>query len=283
MEKAVVNSLPSPTWNWLKMNKANVDGIDLPEVDNVSKSLKTGESDVVVMDIKSKKDTKVSGVHFQYALEPDADLTLIQVQRLDDEDVFFNEVEGTLAENAHFHLIQVFLGGGKVFVGALNTLQGKEAFLEIDSAYLLEGRQELDMNYVADHIGKRTQCRMKTDGVLRDEAKKLYRGTIDFKKGCAGAVGNETEDVLLMDEKVVNKTIPVILCAEEDVEGNHGATIGNLDENILFYMQSRGIEKQEAYEMMARARVEAVVHQIPDETLKNDVLDWLEKRVALEG
>ena len=70
---------------------------------------------------------------------------------------------------------------------------------------------------------------------------KLFRGSIDFVKGCAGSVGNEKEDVLLLGDDVVNQTIPLILCAEEDVEGNHGASIGELDEKTLFYLMSRGI------------------------------------------
>ena len=69
---------------------------------------------------------------------------------------------------------------------------------------------------------------------MRDTAFKLFRGTIDFVKGSAGSVGNEKEEVLLIDEKCVNQTIPIILCAEEDVVGNHGATIGKPDEELLF-------------------------------------------------
>lgn len=61
------------------------------------------------------------------------------------------------------------------------------------------------------------------------------RGTIDFVHGCVGAKGDEKEDVLLVGDNMVNQTIPLILCAEEDVEGNHGASIGKLDENMLFY------------------------------------------------
>ena len=55
---------------------------------------------------------------------------------------------------------------------------------------------------------------MQAGGVLRDHAFKLYRGTIDFKWGAKGAVGNEKEDVLLLSNDVVNQTIPLILCAE---------------------------------------------------------------------
>lgn len=71
------------------------------------------------------------------------------------------------------------------------------------------------MNYVALHEGKKSVSEIKTDGVLHENSKKLFRGTIDFKKGAAGAVGNEKEDVLLLDDDIVNQTIPLILCAEE--------------------------------------------------------------------
>ena len=94
------------------------------------------------------------------------------------------------------------------------------------------------MNYVALHEGKKSVSEIRTNGVLHENARKLFRGTIDFKKGAAGAVGNEKEDVLLLDDDVVNQTIPLILCAEEDVEGNHGATIGKLDEDLVFYLEA---------------------------------------------
>lgn len=132
------------------------------------------------------------------------------------------------------------------------------------------------MNYVALHEGKKSVSEIRTDGVLHENARKLFRGTIDFKKGAAGAVGNEKEDVLLLDDDVVNQTIPLILCAEEDVEGNHGATIGKLDEDLVFYLESRGMALAEIYKMMAKARIDAVLRFVPDEKTKADVASYLE-------
>ena len=69
---------------------------------------------------------------------------------------------------------------------------------------------------------------------------------------------------LLLGDGVVNQTIPLILCGEEDVEGNHGATIGRLDEKMLFYLASRGIPEEAARSLLARARIEAVVDLLPE-------------------
>ena len=154
-----------------------------------------------------------------------------------------------------------------------------EAFTA-DIAYTVGNDAVLDMNYVALHEGKKSVSEIKTDGVLHENSKKLFRGTIDFKKGAAGAVGNEKEDVLLLDDDVVNQTIPLILCAEEDVEGNHGATIGKLDDDMVFYLESRGMELPKIYKMMAKARIDAVLRLVPDEKTKADVASYLESEAT---
>ena len=83
-------------------------------------------------------------------------------------------------------------------------------------------------------------------------------------------------DVLLLDDGVQNQTIPLILCAEEDVEGNHGASIGSLDDELIFYLESRGISEEAAYELMAKARLKAVCKKIPVEGLRAELNEMLD-------
>ena len=78
-----------------------------------------------------------------------------------------------------------------------------------------------------------------------------------------------------MDDDVINQTIPVILCDEEDVEGNHGASIGKLDESLMFYLSSRGMDESEIYEMMARARIDAVTAKIADAQTREEIAQYL--------
>ena len=118
---------------------------------------------------------------------------------------------------------------------------------------------------------------MFVNGTLRGNGRKTYRGTIDFKNGCCGSKGNEMEETLLLSPTAINKSLPVILCDEEDVEGEHGATIGRLSSDILFYMQSRGISEKEAEIIMSRAKIQAAADLIPDEEIKNQISDFLDK------
>ncbi len=239
-------------------------------------SVGAGGSLVAVCDFTSEEGAAGSAAALtRYRVEAGGSLTLVQICRLSQGMTLLSDVGGVCAEDGTFRLIQLVFGDGEVFLGAALRLLGKRAHLHTDLGYLLSGKGRLDINYVAEHLGKKTSCEINASGVLRDTASKLFRGTIDFRKGCAGAVGKENEEVLLLDEGVRNQTIPVILCAEEDVDGSHGASIGKLPEDLLFYLSSRGIDPAAIYEMMAKARIRAITNRIPDQKARQDLESWL--------
>ena len=149
------------------------------------------------------------------------------------------------------------------------TLEGRESSFEANVCYRLKDTEKYDLNCEAVHEGKRTQSAIAASGVLADKASKLMRGTIDFRTGCSGSVGNESEDVLLLSEEVRNQSVPVILCSEEDVVGNHGASIGRPDEDMLFYMETRGVDEETACEMLAQAKIDSVIRKIPDASIRD--------------
>ena len=143
--------------------------------------------------------------------------------------------------------------------------------------YMAVGSQKVDINYNVIQRGKRTRSNFDFDGVLADRGWKSFRGTIDFRNGACAACGNEQESVLLLSPDVVNKTLPIILCEEEDVEGAHGATIGRLSDEMLFYMTSRGIDEKTAERIIVRARLDAVAARVPDEALRKKLTAYIEE------
>ena len=251
----IVNKPLANTFGWLRVNGTKV---SVPEtVETADYSLGEGEVRTVVTDSAAPAMCATATVG------KNATLRLVQIRRGGDGAVV-NDVRVRCAENARFEYYRVILGGKETYDNVSVALEGDGSSYVCEVGYRLSGEEKLDANYEAIHTGKKTNCEMNVAGVLSDRAFKLLRGTIDLRRGCKGAVGNEAEDVLLMDKTVRNQTIPVILCAEEDVVGNHGATIGRLDENLIYYLESRGMEREAIYEMMARARVDAVIRKIPD-------------------
>lgn len=243
--------------------------------------LREGSELTLLMDFSAAKETGgEAAVQLKIWAERDARLHLVQVQHMGERYTFYNDIGADCQDASQIEVLQLVLGGGKTYLGSRAALSGTAAVWNSDVGYLVGENERLDMNFVAHHTGRKTVSRMDAAGVLRGNARKLFRGTIDFHRGAAGAVGNEKEDVLLLDETVVNQTIPLILCEEEDVEGNHGATIGKLDEKLLFYLESRGIPTAAVYEMMARARIEALSRRIPDERMRGLVEAQLDIPVA---
>lgn len=236
-----------------------------------------GSELTVIMNFTSEDASEgTAAVQTKIYAEEHAMLHLVQVQHLGKNFRLLDDFGAKCGKQAEIKTIQLVLGGKDTYLGNYTALEGDQSSLESDIGYLAGGDGRVDMNLVALHTGKKTNSRMDADGVLSEKATKIFRGTIDFRKGCAGSVGNEKEDVLLLDDTVVNQTIPLILCNEEDVEGNHGASIGKIDEELLFYLESRGISEEDVYTMMAKARINAVCNKIPDETTKNQVQEYLE-------
>lgn len=207
--------------------------------------------------------------------EAGAKVRLYLVQMLDEGAVCLGDVGGICEDDASIELVRMEIGAGKLYAGAEIDLAGKRSAFESHVGYRVKDSQRFDMNYTARHRGKKTQSLMTASGVLEDGAFKLFRGTIDLQNGCAGAKGTESEDALLLGDKVVNQTIPLILCGEEDVEGNHGASIGRLDEQVLFYLSSRGLSREAAEQLIARAKLDEVCGHIPLQPVREEVQKYL--------
>lgn len=177
-----------------------------------------------------------------------------------------------LDEGARVNVRHVVLGGELTVTGLAADVRGDTARLDIDTRYLASGSEQRDFNYVVRQRGRKTVSNMNANGVLTGTSKKVLRGTIDLVHGCKGSEGSEQETVLLASGGVDNKTVPTILCDEDDVAGNHGATIGHVRPEQLFYLESRGVSAEAAEALFIRAKLEDAALTAPDERIRASVL-----------
>lgn len=209
-----------------------------------------------------------------------ARVRLVQIQLLGTGCRFLNDLKVEEEEGAEVELLQLFLGGAKSWAGFLGTLDGAESRIAVQLGYWCRNTQRLDMNYVVLHKAENTGSRILTKGVLADKAFKLFRGTIDFKQGASGSEGEETEEVLMLGDEAVGQTIPLILCGEENVQGNHGATIGEPEEEVLFYLAARGIGREDAVTLLAKAKIDGLRVRIGNGELEEKVGNYLEEVIG---
>ena len=201
-------------------------------------------------------------------LGKNAKLRLVELLEPAQNAAMLHDLGGELGDGAEVEVLHLYLGSGDLYSGCRMDLIGEEAKFTYQAGYLGRNQQFLDVNLISNHIGKNTTCNLRADGTLKDQAQKTFRGTIDFKKGCKGSVGAEQENVLLLGEDIVNKTIPLILCAEEDVQGDHGATIGELDEDNLFFFAARGIDPVTAENILTREKLNRLAESVGREDMK---------------
>ncbi len=264
MAETKLNILPVPTFGSLGVNYVTRDISGYETKDIV---ISSGSSESVVQYIDSDTETNVD-------IKSNAKLKLIQL--FDSKKKCVSKLGISLEDNADIELIQLYLGGDTVSEIAAR-LDGAKSVFNAKIGYQLNGEDKLDINLIAEHTGRKSSSEIMVNGVLNDNAAKTFKGTIDFKNGAVGAQGSEKEDVIMMSEKVRNKTVPVILCAEEDVVGNHGATIGRIDDKHVFYMKSRGIPEEKIYELMARSKLAQIIAPIDDGSAKKRIytaLGW---------
>ena len=136
-----------------------------------------------------------------------------------------------------------------------------------------------DINYIVDINGQESSVDIDVQGALKDESKKHFKGTIDFKKGCKKAKGNENEFCILLSDKAKSLALPMLLCTEDDVEGNHSTASGKVDNKDLFYIMSRGISYKDAIKLLVKAKFNQIIQTIKDEKLKQEILEQIDRRL----
>ncbi|MCR5356785.1 MAG: SufD family Fe-S cluster assembly protein [Lachnospiraceae bacterium] len=276
-----MNRMPVRTFNRLKMNESRLEYAqgDVREL-NIEESLRLdyNRDEDIRINVKVRDGEELSlivnftfkgsaGLEINGKVGRGSALTVIEADNAARTGKLISRVHVSVSDEGDFKHIQLYPARGDVYTDCIVDLEGKGSSFDAGMAYLGRGGQILDINHVATHYGKKSRSHIHADGVLMDRASKLFKGTIDFKTGCAGSKGQEQEKVLLLGDEIINRSIPVILCTEEDVEGSHGAAIGSMDEEMLLYLQSRGLSEDDARRMVIKGMFGRLLDEINDEEI----------------
>ncbi|MBF0911898.1 MAG: SufD family Fe-S cluster assembly protein [Atopobiaceae bacterium] len=197
-------------------------------------------------------------------IEAGARLHLIEMLGVNEGQQHLESVGLEIHENASVDVKQYALGGSTVGLGLTANLVGAHARLDLNNRYHATHEETLDINHLVRMRGTSTRAQVTESGVLNEAAKKTLRATIDLIRGAKDAQGNEVETVMILGDDVVNKTMPVILCDEDDVAGNHGATIGSVSPEQIDYLATRGLSRHDAEQLFVRALFEDAIINAPE-------------------
>lgn len=232
--------------------------------------------------IKYLSDENVEAYHngiIRVNAKENSNLNIIIVNFMNLKSNNFISVENNLENNAKVKYTIIDFGGKNSITNYYSNLIGENCENILNTIYLGKEDQVFDLNYIGELRGEKSNIDIEVQGALKDKAKKHFKGTIDFKKGCKKAKGNENEACMLLSDTAKSLALPMLLCSEEDVEGNHSSSAGKIGEKELFYIMSRGFELKEAMKLMVRARFNKILKNIKDEKLKNQILDEIDIRL----
>ena len=162
----------------------------------------------------------------------------------------------------------VALGGElcRLDLKSLLVEEGAEALLE--GLYYVKGTQHVDHHVVADHVAPHCSSRQRFKGIVDDEAHAVFDGVTYVRRGAQQSSGHQENRNLLLSSDAVVHTKPHLEIDADDVSASHGATVGQLEEEQLFYLLSRGIERKVAEVLLMFAFAREIIEGLPHEVLR---------------
>lgn len=239
----------------------------------------TGKANIII-EYKSStnKECFHNGVIKVFAKE-NAKLNITVINLLNSNSEHFEAMENILEDNSDLNYTIIDIGGKNSIQNYYSNIIGKSAKNDLKTIYLGSENQIKDINYIAELRGQKSFVDIDVQGTLKENAKKNFKGTIDFKKGCKKAKGNENEFCMLLSEKAKSLALPMLLCTEDDVEGNHSTASGKVDKEQLFYIMTRGLSYKEAVKLIVRANFNKTIERILDEEVKQNIIKEIDERL----
>ena len=249
-------------------------------IDNIEITANENTKSTVIIKYTSNQENESyhNGI-IKSKAEKNAELNIILVNLMNTKSNNFLAIENEFEENAKINYTIVDFGGKHSITNYYSNLLGDNCDNQLNTIYLGKENQVFDLNYIGELRCKKSNIDIEVQGALKDTSKKHFKGTIDFKKGCKKATGNENEACMLLSDTAKSIALPMLLCSEEEVEGNHSSSAGKIGEKELFYIMSRGFELKESMKLMVRARFNQILEKIEDEELREEILQEIDKRL----
>ena len=222
--------------------------------------------------------------HFNYLVEEINTLeyatgSITYINNLNDNSTNIMSFNDTVLEESSItHNLIDINGSIRIYNSNLNSI-GYNSKNYFNNIYLGKDNDLIDINYDMKNIGKSSINNLKVEGCLKDNSKKVFRGIVDFVEGCTKSTGIENENCILLSDTCISRSVPVLLCHEDDVIGAHGESSGKINDDKLFYLMSRGLTKEEATKLIVISNFNSIINEIKDESIKEEILEIVEKRV----
>ena len=204
----------------------------------------------------------------EIVLEEGATLDHCKIQRGGDAAVHLDTMFMVAASNSSFKSTCVTIGGGLTRNNVTTVLDGEGIDSTLNGLYVVDGEEHVDNHTLIEHARSSCESHEFYKGILDESATAAFRGRILVRRPAQKTDAYQSNQNLLLSKKAEVNTRPQLEIYADDVKCSHGATVGQLDENAIFYLRSRGVGFEQAYDVLTRAFADEVVDRITIEPLR---------------
>jgi Fe-S cluster assembly protein SufD len=212
-------------------------------------------------------------------VEQDAKLEYVSLQNLSQETWHFASHHARVERDAELDWVAGGFGSKKGKIRIQNDLAGPGATSRVTGAYFADGTQHLDYDTFQEHMAPNTESDFAFKGALRDESSAVWRGMIRVEQDAQKTNAYQENRNLMLSPKAHADSIPGLEILANDVRCTHGATLGRVDREQLFYLMARGLSRQEAERLIVRGFFQDVLDRIQLLPVREALGNALESRI----
>lgn len=262
----------------LSFNKANEGQViqprvwievgDFAEVTFIDQSISLGDSSYFVNKVLEVKGGVNSQIHY-YRLQ-DEGKNLLEV----------SNIETDIQKDGRFSSVNISLSGDMVRNNLSLNLRGSNSEGNMYGIYLLNGKTHVDNHTNVDHTIPHAESNELYKGILADQSRGVFNGKIFVRQDAQKTNAFQQNNNILLSEDAIVNTKPQLEIWADDVKCSHGCTVGQLDEEALFYLQARGIDKMQAKGLLLYAFAGEVLEKIQTESFREYCDSLIQERLG---
>ena len=238
----------------------------LQEGSQLKVSIHTGD----IKDLEGQKNREdLSVFSLRAKLEEKSHLDIYYTQYIHSKATFlmqsYFDLEG---KNSHLQSFDTQLGEGYLRNNKAIDLKGTGSQSHIQALSLLKKQSHFDSHFYIQHIKPKTLSRLNVRSILSDISRYVFNGWVGINKGAQKSDSNQISKSLILNPLAEADVKPELDVFADDVKATHGATVGQLNEDDIFYLQSRGLSYEEAIRSLSASFLQALLMKISDKNLK---------------
>jgi Fe-S cluster assembly protein SufD len=222
-----------------------------------------------------------SNVVTEFQVEENARVEHIKIQNQADSTYHISNMFSNIAANSYFKTLDINIGGKITRNNIYTNLTGEGSETILNGIYVGNGTQHIDSRTVIEHKEPNCLSNEIYKGIVGDKARGVFNGKIHVYQKAQKTNAIQSNSGLLLTDDAVIDTKPQLEIYADDVRCTHGATIGQLDEDALFYLRARGIGYQQARKMLINAFAGEVIDHIENEILRAGIQEYIDDKLKM--